>query len=78
MGYDNKILSPASQDIARTDTEFGSFRFNRLPMGMYDLVDILQAKVYKLLGDIEGVKIYINGILILSRDCFKNHKNYWE
>ena len=35
--------------------------------------DIIKAKVDKLLGDIEGVKHYIYDIIVLSKDCFKNH-----
>ena len=35
--------------------------------------EIFQAKVDKLLGDIEGVKTYINDILVLSKDFFRNH-----
>ena len=33
---------------------------------------IFQGKVDKLLGDIEGVKNYIDVILVLSKDCFTN------
>ena len=36
-------------------------------MGMCASVDIFQANVDKLLGDIEGVKTYINDILFLSQ-----------
>ena len=54
-------------------TEFGKFRYNHLPMGMWDSGDIFQAKVDKILSDIEGVNMYINDILVLSNDCFKNH-----
>ena len=54
-------------------TEFGKFGYNRLPIGMCTSVDIFQAKVDKLLGDIKGVKIYINDILFLSKDCFTKH-----
>ena len=42
-------------------------------MGMCAEEDIFQAKVDELLGDIEGVKMYINDILVSSRNCFKNH-----
>ena len=37
-------------------TESGRLRYNGLPMGMCASGDIFQAKVEKLLGDIEGVK----------------------
>ena len=53
-------------------TEFGTFRYNRLPMGMCTSGDIFQAKVYKLLGDIEGVKTYIDDIIVLGKYSFEN------
>ena len=42
-------------------------------MGMCPLGYIFQAKVDKLLSDIEGVKTYIGDILVLSKDQFRNH-----
>ena len=57
-------------------TEFGKFKYNLLPMGMCALEDIFQDKVDKLFGDIKGVKISINCILILSNDSFeKSHRS---
>ena len=73
MGYYTIRISYASQDIMTIVTEFWKFRYNRLPMGMCALGDILQAKVDEILGDIEGVKTYINDILVLRNDCFTNH-----
>ena len=54
-------------------TEFGKFRYNRLPMGMYASGDIFQANVDELLGDIEDIKTYIDDILVLSKDSFEKH-----
>ena len=73
MVYYTIRLSPASPDITTIVTEFGKFRYNSLPMGMCALVDIFQAKLYKLSGDIKGVKTYIGDILVLRKDCFINH-----
>ena len=42
-------------------------------MGMCASGDILQAKVDKLLGDIKGVKVYIDAILVLRKEIFSNH-----
>ena len=42
-------------------------------MGMCTSGEIFQAKVDELLGDIEGVKTYIDDILVLSKDIFENH-----
>ena len=52
-------------------TKFGRFRYNRFPMGMCASGDIFQAKVDKLLGDIEDVKTYIYDILVLRKYCLK-------
>ena len=48
-------------------TEFGKFRYNSLPMVMCASGDIFQAKLDKLHGDIEGIKTYINGIIVLRK-----------
>ena len=56
-------------------TEFGKFRYNGLPMGMCDLGDIFQSKVDKLLVDIEGVKTYIDDILVLKNIALEITQN---
>ena len=70
MGYYNIRLSPASQYTTAMVTEFGKFRYNRLPIGMCTSGEIFQSKVEKLIGDIKGVKTYINDIIVLSKDIF--------
>jgi Reverse transcriptase (RNA-dependent DNA polymerase). len=42
-------------------------------MGMWCSGDIFQAKVDQLLGDIEGVKTYIDNILVISKGSFDDH-----
>ena len=73
MVYYTIRLSPVSQDMMKIVTEFGKFRYNHLPMGMYALVDIFQAKVDELLGDIGGIKTYIGDILVLIKDSFEKY-----
>ena len=73
MGYYTIRLFPDIQYMTTTVTEFGKFRYNCLPMGMCASGDIFLTQVDKLLGDIEGVKTYIDNILVLSKDCFGNH-----
>ena len=70
MEYYTINILPASQDMIKIVTEFRKFRYNRLPMGMCASGDIFQAKVDKLLGYIEGVRTYIDDILVLSKYCF--------
>ena len=54
-------------------TELGKFRYNLLPMGMFASRGISQPKLDKLLGDIKGVKTYIDDIIVLGKDTFENH-----
>ena len=71
IGYYTIRISLASPDMKTIVTEFGKFRYNRLPMGMCASGDIFQANVDKLLGDTKGVKTYINGIYVLNKKNFE-------
>ena len=62
MGYYNIRPSPDIQYMTNIVTKFGKLRYNRLPMYMCTSVDTLQAKIYKILADISGVKTYIDDI----------------
>ena len=73
MGYYIIRLLPASQDRTAIVTEFGKFKYNRLPMGMCASVNILQAKVNELLSNTEGIKTYIDYIPISRKDWFTKH-----
>ena len=61
-------LFPASQYMTMIVTKFWKFRYNRLPIEMCDFVYIFQAKVDKLLDGIDDFKMYINDILVLSKN----------
>ena len=68
MGYYTIRLFPAIQDMMKIFTGFGKFVYNRLPMVMCASGCIFQAKLDELPGDTEGVKMYIDDILILIKD----------
>ena len=73
MGYYHIVLSPAAADMCTIVTEFGKFRYKRLPMGVAGSPDIFQAKINELLGDIEGIKAYIDDILAIGKGTFDQH-----
>ena len=73
MVYYTISISPSSQDMTAIVVEFGKFSYNRLPMCMCAKGDILLVNLDQPLGDIEGVKIYIDDILALRKYCFRNH-----
>ena len=73
MGYYSIELSPRSSDACTIVTEFGKFRYKRLPMGVSCSPDIFQAKINELLGDIEGICAYIDDLLLLSKGTWEDH-----
>ena len=73
MGYSTIPLAECSKNITTIVTEFGKFRYTCLPMGMVISGDVFQSKVYDLLGDIEGVRTYIDDILCISKGTFSEH-----
>ena len=73
MGYYNIRLLPTSQDMTTFVTEFGKFKYNCPLMGMCASWDILKDKVDKMIGDTDGVKKYIDDILVLRKKSFYTH-----
>ena len=73
MGYYNIRILTASQEMTTIVAKFGKLKYNHLPMEMCAPGDIFQDKVDGLLGDIEGVKTYINDKLALSKERLSKH-----
>ena len=67
MGYYTIRILPASQYMTMVVTEFVKFKYHFLYMGVCALVYICHYQLDKLLGDIEGFRTYIYGILFLSK-----------
>ena len=55
-------------------TKFEKSGYHCLPMGMFASGGIFQANLEKIIGGLEGVKIYIGDILLLIKDVFPKHK----
>ena len=66
-------ISPASQYMTSVVTQIWKFEYNCLPMGMYALEYILQDKVDKLICDIDGIKTFIDDILVLRKEILYKH-----
>ena len=78
MGYYTIPLAECSKDITTIVTEFGKFRYTCLPMGMVISGDVFQAKMYNLIGDIEGIRTYIDDILCIGKSSFPQHLQQLE
>ena len=73
MGYYTISISSCIQYMTTIVNEFGKFRYNQLPMGMYTFGYILQYKIDELLCNTKGVKIYTDDILYLIKEIFYNN-----
>ena len=78
MGYYHIVLSEEALDMCTIVTEFGKYRYERLPMGVTCSPDIFQAKIYELLGNIEGTRAYIDDILVIKKGTFQEHLQQLE
>ena len=73
MGYYHIPLDEESQKLCTTILPWGKFQYQKLPMGLRTSVDIFQAIMMDLLGDLEYARTYIDDILITSNGTFEEH-----
>ena len=73
MRYYTIRIEAKSKVVTTIVTEFGKSQYNVFPVVMVMYGDISQAKVNKILGYIERIKAYINGIIVLKKVTFVDH-----
>lgn len=66
-GFWHVKLSPKSKDYCTFATPFGNYRFLRMPFGIKTGPSVFQNMNYAIFGDIEGVLIYFDDIMIFAR-----------
>ena len=72
MQYYTFVLDKASKDLCTIATPFGLYRYNCLPMGISQYLDIAQGIMEQVLRSIHDLKVYINDIACFSSK-FKTH-----
>ena len=73
MGYYNIRLDPDSQKICTIILPWGKYKYLRLPMGIAGSPDIFQAKMSDLMSELEYVRVYLDDLLIITRDTWNDH-----
>ena len=73
MGYYKIKILTKSCDLTNIVTDFGKFRYNRVPIGLRNSDDIFQAKVDQLLSETEQVNNYIKDIIVLGKFSLSQH-----
>ena len=66
-GFNQIPLDEESRLLTTFITPFGRFCFKRLPFGISSAPEIFQRRMTELLGNIEGVQVIIDDILIHCR-----------
>ena len=66
-------LDPDSLKICTIILPWGKIAYKRLPMEKAGSPDIFQEKMSNLMFDLEFVQTYLDDILVISKDTFKDH-----
>lgn len=61
-------LDQESADLCTFSTVFGRFQFLRLPFGIKSATEILQRKMEEIFGDIEGIHIIHDDVIVAGKD----------
>lgn len=67
-GFFQIPLDPASSYLCTFNTPFGRYKFDRLPFGLCSSPEVFQRENLKIFGDIEGVQIYFDDLIIAATD----------
>jgi hypothetical protein len=78
MGYYHIPLDLEAQKLCTTILPWGKYQYKRLAMGVKTSPDIFQRIMYKLLGDIPNIQVYLDDILITSSGKFEEHAAIME
>lgn len=67
-------LVEKSSDFTTFMTPFGRYKFNRVPYGLNCAPEMFQRKMIQIFGDLEGVLIYFDDMIIVARDKIEHDK----
>lgn len=77
-GFWQIVLDKESSDLCTFNTPFGRYKFNRLPFGICSAPEIFQRKNFELYGDICGVNIYFDDIIVASTNEAEHDRALFE
>ncbi|KFM69647.1 hypothetical protein X975_21174, partial [Stegodyphus mimosarum] len=61
-------LDETSSELCTFNTPYGRYKFNKLPFGISSTPEIFQKRNQKVFGDIKGVEVYFDDIIIARSD----------
>jgi hypothetical protein len=78
MGYYHIPLDLEAHKLCSTILPWGKYKYKRLRMGAKTSPYIFQRILYKLLGDIPNIQVYLDNIIITSNGTFEEHAAIME
>ncbi|XP_043226784.1 uncharacterized protein K02A2.6-like [Amphibalanus amphitrite] len=66
--YQQMKLDKESQDMTTVSTHRGLYRMLRLPFGIASCGALFQDAMERILGDVEGCKVYLDDVLVYGKD----------
>jgi len=66
-GFYHMVLDKVSSKIFNFSTPYGIYRFKRLPFGVSSAPELFQKSMYKYFGDINGVVLYFDDVLVCAQ-----------
>ena len=73
MGYYHIPLTEEASKLCTTILPWGKYCYKRLPMGIKNATDIFQNVMMELLGDLPYIRVYLDDILITTKDTYEDH-----
>ncbi|GBM97684.1 Uncharacterized protein K02A2.6 [Araneus ventricosus] len=73
-GFWQVPLDTDSAELCTFNSPFGRYKFNRLPFGICSAPEVFQKKNQKLFGDIKGVEIYFDDLIIAGKNKEEHDK----
>lgn len=71
-------LTEKSSDLVTFGTPFGRYKFMRMPYGISSASEIFQRCFMEMYGDVEGVSVYIDDVIIWGRNKMEHDKRLEE
>jgi len=73
MGYYTIRLDPDAQKICTIILPWGKYSYLRLPMGVSGSPDFFQERMTGLMASLEYIRVYIDDLLIITKDSYADH-----
>lgn len=72
-------LDESNRDVTTVNTHMGYYRFKRLHMGVSSAPELFQHVIeHRVLGGMEGARIFVNDILVWRRTAEKHDDNLFR